>query len=54
LFRHTRSSTSKSELVILLRPQVIGSPADWNMNLEATRRRINQMAPQMQQDWRLF
>ncbi len=54
LFRHTRSSSRKSELVILLRPQVISSPADWDMSLEAVRRRINQMAPQMQNNWRVF
>ncbi|MCW9050594.1 MAG: pilus (MSHA type) biogenesis protein MshL [Deltaproteobacteria bacterium] len=54
LFRHTRSSSRKSELVILLRPQVIASPADWEASLEASRQRINQLAPQLQQNWRQF
>ena len=54
LFRHTQTSTRKSELVILLRPQVIGSPADWQAGLDSSRKRILQMAPQFQQDWRQF
>ena len=54
LFRHTRSSSTKSELVILLRPQVIGSPADWQQSLDASRRRIDQLAPEFQTNWRQF
>lgn len=54
LFRHTSSSSQKSELVILLRPQVIGSPEDWKSHLDASRRRIDQMAPTMQKNWRSF
>jgi len=51
LFRHTKSSSRKSELVILLRPQVIRSPGDWAASLEASRRRINRIAPQFQRSW---
>lgn len=54
LFRHTRSNTRKSELVILLRPQVISTAADWDASLETTRQRINQFAPQLQKNWRQF
>lgn len=54
LFRHTQSTSRKSELVILLRPQMIGSPADWNVDLDATRGRLQQLAPQMQNNWRTF
>lgn len=54
LFRHTKATSRKSELVILLRPQVIGSPADWEAALEASRQRINQLAPDTQQNWRQF
>jgi MSHA biogenesis protein MshL len=52
LFRHTQSVSKKSELVILLRPQVIASQADWNADIEASRQRINQMTPQLQKNWR--
>ncbi len=52
LFRHTQSIAKKSELVILLRPQVITSQADWDMNVEASKQRINQMTPQLQKNWR--
>ncbi|MDX2495476.1 MAG: pilus (MSHA type) biogenesis protein MshL, partial [Desulfuromusa sp.] len=54
LFRHTKSISRKSELVILLRPQVIGSPADWETTLDASRQRIKQMTPNSQQNWRQF
>ena len=54
LFRHTRASSTKSELVILLRPQVISSPADWQQTLNSSRQRIDQMAPQFQHNWRQF
>ena len=54
LFRHTETGSRKSELVILLRPQVIGSPADWEAGIDVSRQRIMQMAPQFQQDWRQF
>lgn len=52
LFRHTKSVSKKSELVILLRPQVIISQADWEASVEASKQRINQMMPQLQKNWR--
>lgn len=54
LFRHTKASSKKSELVILLRPQVIGSPVDWQPSIDATRRRIDRLAPHLQNNWRPF
>ena len=54
LFRHTKSRSQKSELVILLRPQVISGPQDWKKSIDATRSRIDQLAPQMQKNWRTF
>lgn len=51
LFRHTRMTSSKSELVILLRPQVIRSTSDWQRDVEASRDRVQQMTPQMRQGW---
>ncbi len=54
LFRHTKASSSKSELVILLRPQVIGSPGDWQDSLDASRQRVEKIAPKFQQNWRHF
>jgi len=54
LFRHTKSSSLKSELVILLRPQVINSPADWERMLESSRQRIQKMSPEFQNNWRQF
>jgi MSHA biogenesis protein MshL len=54
LFRHTKSSSLKSELVILLRPQVINSPADWERMLESSRQRIEKISPEFQNNWRQF
>lgn len=54
LFQHTKSKSSKSELVILLRPQVINSSAGWDASLDASRNRIDKMAPQFQNEWRTF
>ncbi len=51
LFRHTKLSSSKSELVILLRPQVIHSASDWQRDIDASRGRVRQMTPQMPQSW---
>jgi len=51
LFRHNKSSSQKSELVILLRPQVIGSSFDWSASLEQSRQRIDKLAPQFQRNW---
>ncbi len=54
LFRHTKSTSSKSELVILLQPQVIESNADWKTSIDASRQRIDNLAPELQQQWRKF
>lgn len=43
MFRHNRQVASKSELVILLRPVVINSDAQWNSELQTTASRINDM-----------
>ena len=43
LFRHTRRSNTKSELVILLRPVVVNSPSDWTDNIAQTARRFRSM-----------
>ncbi|NOQ51169.1 MAG: pilus (MSHA type) biogenesis protein MshL [Desulfuromonadaceae bacterium] len=51
LFRHSKSVSRKSELVILLRPQVIRSPGDWSAGLEQTRQRIDRIVPHMQRNW---
>jgi MSHA biogenesis protein MshL len=51
LFKHSKAGSSKSELVILLKPQVIQSPGDWSASLEASRQRIDKIAPQFQRNW---
>jgi len=51
LFRHSKESSLKSELVILLRPQVIQSAADWSSRLDASRQMIDKIAPQFQRNW---
>ena len=51
LFRNTRMTSSKSELVILLRPQVIRTAADWERDIDASRERVQQMTPQMHHGW---
>ena len=51
LFRHTKSVAQKSELVILLRPQVITSAKDWKAVLEKSRQRVNSMSPQFKREW---
>lgn len=45
LFRNTNDVTQKRELVILLRPLVINSDADWNEDLERTGERLRQLRP---------
>ena len=54
LFRHTQTVSSKSELVILLRPQVIGSSLDWQQGIDASRQRIENLSPQLMNNWRPF
>jgi len=51
LFRHNKTLSQKSELVILLRPQVMVQPQDWNQLLERSRLRIQAMSPQFKRDW---
>lgn len=43
LFRQQRDSDTKSELVILLRPQVVQSSTEWNRAMEASNTRIQRM-----------
>jgi len=43
LFRHKRQVSSKSELVILLRPVVINANEGWNNNLSETARRYQNL-----------
>ena len=43
LFRHNRQVSSKSELVILLRPVVINTNEGWNNNLSETARRYQNL-----------
>ena len=42
-FRHTRERTSKSELVILLRPHVISGINGWNDSLQSSRERLDNL-----------
>lgn len=51
LFRHTKTLAQKSELVILLRPQVMVNARDWNSLLDSSRQRIERMAPEFRRDW---
>ena len=43
LFRHTRTSVEKSELVILLRPIVVEGPQTWATAVQQSRRRMEAM-----------
>ncbi len=43
LFRYTRQAALKSELVILLRPTVVDSPAVWNRDLGGASERMQQL-----------
>ena len=43
LFRQTRQDSVKSELVILLRPQVVESPEVWRNSTQRTLDRVNQL-----------
>ncbi|MDX2479108.1 MAG: hypothetical protein QNK24_02085 [Desulfuromusa sp.] len=52
MFRHTIARSRKSELVILLRPQVIRSQGDWAAAVEESRQRIEKISPQFQSNWR--
>ncbi|MEW6765917.1 MAG: pilus (MSHA type) biogenesis protein MshL [Pseudomonadota bacterium] len=43
LFKHRKDATRKTELVILLRPVVVGGDADWQQELDATRMRLQNL-----------
>jgi MSHA biogenesis protein MshL len=43
MFRQQRDADTKSELVILLRPQVVRNSGDWNRAMEASNSRIQRM-----------
>lgn len=43
LFRHQKDAMRKSELIILLRPQVVQQDSDWNRDLELTRQRMQRL-----------
>jgi len=51
LFRHSQSVARKSELVILLRPLVVGADT-WNRELDATRLRMRQLGGVFDSEWR--
>jgi MSHA biogenesis protein MshL len=51
LFRHTKTVSQKSELVILLRPHIIADQADWRELLESSRQRIEVLSPQLKSEW---
>jgi MSHA biogenesis protein MshL len=45
LFRNTSQTTTKSELVILLKPTVIQNDGSWSQDMLDTQRRLQTMAP---------
>lgn len=49
LFRHKRVSAKKSELVILLRPQVVETPHQWSEAFKDTSQQIQTLDDQLQQ-----
>ncbi|BCR06405.1 pilus (MSHA type) biogenesis protein MshL [Desulfuromonas versatilis] len=51
LFRHTQSSSRKSELVILLRPLVVQDSQAWDSEVSKSRQRIEGMGAYFQQGW---
>ncbi len=51
LFRHTKTSSVKSELVILLRPMVVENGQVWDTTLEETRRRMNRLGGDLGGAW---
>jgi len=51
LFRHTKTVSQKSELVILLRPQIISNNEDWRTLINKSRERIQSFSPDMKRDW---
>jgi MSHA biogenesis protein MshL len=51
LFRHSQAVTRKSELVILLRPLVVGA-GTWQRQLDAARQRVGQLGGALEGEWR--
>ena len=51
LFRHTKATSSKSELVILLRPVVIGEDG-WEQTLQNSRDGFQQLGSKFNEEWR--
>jgi MSHA biogenesis protein MshL len=45
LFRSKNRVNMKRELVVLIKPTIVDSSADWNADLRATERRIDALAP---------
>jgi MSHA biogenesis protein MshL len=43
LFRHQQETTRKSELIILLRPQVVNRDQDWANDIQQSRQRMQQL-----------
>jgi MSHA biogenesis protein MshL len=43
LFRQQQDSTRKTELIILLRPQVVNQDQDWATDIEQARQRMQQL-----------
>ena len=43
LFRHQKDATRKSELIILLRPQVVNQDQDWANDIDQSRQRMQQL-----------
>ncbi len=49
LFKHQKQSSLKSELVILLRPLVVGGAEDWTQELAQSQQRLGQMRQVLKQ-----
>jgi MSHA biogenesis protein MshL len=52
LFRSTGRVTQKRELVILIKPTIVQSEADWNKDILESRQRIQELHPQEKTGWR--
>jgi len=51
LFSHNQMVSRKSELVILLRPQVVDNGQVWERELENTRNRVQSLGGAMGRNW---
>jgi MSHA biogenesis protein MshL len=52
LFRSTSRVTQKRELVILIKPTIVQSEADWNKDIVESRQRMEALNPQEKTGWR--